>query len=99
MMKEEMEEIKKQNGTLMDTCCKYEESLKSLQEKVQDGAGKVENDEIKSEELKIAWKREQEEDKVKFSEVVKKEIQEKTKDTVIQVITKNEDLVRRGNVS
>ncbi|MPC58771.1 hypothetical protein E2C01_052780 [Portunus trituberculatus] len=83
----EMEEIKKQNGILMATCCNYEESLKSLQKKIQDGEDKMENgmDEIKLEELRNAWRKEQEEEKVKFSEVVKKQIQEKTKDLVIQV--------------
>ena len=45
-------------------------------------------------ELRDAWKKEQEEDKVKFTEVVQRQIQEKTKDTVIQVIKEKEDLVR-----
>ncbi|MPD04537.1 hypothetical protein E2C01_100231 [Portunus trituberculatus] len=94
-MKEAIEELKKENGMLMASCGKYEESLKSLQVKVQDEAGKVENgiSEIKLEELRNVWKREQEEEKVKFSEVVKK-TQEKTKDTLIQVIKEKEELVR-----
>lgn len=45
-------------------------------------------------ELRNAWKKEQEDDKVKFAEVVKRQIQEKTKDTVIQVIKEKEELVR-----
>ena len=41
-------------------------------------------------EIQNAWRREQEEVKVTFTEVVK---QEKTKDTVIQVIKEKEKLV------
>ncbi|MPC33736.1 hypothetical protein E2C01_027095 [Portunus trituberculatus] len=55
-------------------------SLKSLQKKTQDGEDTVENGmgEIKLEGLRNACKKEQEEEKVKFSEVVK------TEDSIIQ---------------
>ncbi|MPC90014.1 hypothetical protein E2C01_084981 [Portunus trituberculatus] len=36
-LKEEILEIRKQNDTLKTTCQNYESSLKSLQDKVQDG--------------------------------------------------------------
>ena len=45
-------------------------------------------------ELRNEWKKEQEEEKIKFTEVVRRQIQEKTKDTVIQVIKEKEELVR-----
>ena len=45
-------------------------------------------------ELKNVWKKEREEEKVSFAEVVKKQIHDKTKDTVIQVIKEKEDLMR-----
>ena len=46
------------------------------------------------EELKSAWRRKSEEEKINFKEVVKQQIQEKSKDTVIQVIKEKQDLVR-----
>ncbi|MPD06499.1 hypothetical protein E2C01_102313 [Portunus trituberculatus] len=65
-MKEEIQEIKKQNYILKATCHDYKDSLRSLQKKVQDGIeDKVENGmgENKLEELRNAWKHEQEEKK------------------------------------
>lgn len=93
-MKEAMEELKKENEILM--CNEYEVTLQGLQQKVEDSAGKVEGAvcETKLEELRNAWKKEHEEEKVSFTEVVKKQIQENTKDTVIQVIKEKEVLVR-----
>ncbi|MPC73464.1 hypothetical protein E2C01_067793 [Portunus trituberculatus] len=72
-LKEELQEIKKQNNVLKD----YENSLRSLLVKVQDGivdrvhGGLGEN---KLRQLLIAWKHEQKEEKVNFSEVVKRQI-------------------------
>ncbi|MPC50052.1 hypothetical protein E2C01_043874 [Portunus trituberculatus] len=60
-------------------CCDYEDSLRNLQKKeIQDGEDKVENgmSESKLEELQNAWKKEQEEENVKFSEVVQDSTQE-----------------------
>ncbi|MPC15522.1 hypothetical protein E2C01_008316 [Portunus trituberculatus] len=62
VMKEEMEELKRQNGILMATCGEYEETLKCLQGKVQDGTSRV--GEIKLEELRNVRKKEQEEEKL-----------------------------------
>ncbi|MPC68202.1 hypothetical protein E2C01_062400 [Portunus trituberculatus] len=95
-LKEEIQEIKKQNDVLKATCQDYENSLRNLQVKVQNGiVDRVEDglSENKLKELRNAWKQEQEEEKVKFTEVVKIQIQENTKVTVIQVI-KEKDLVR-----
>ncbi|MPC65711.1 hypothetical protein E2C01_059847 [Portunus trituberculatus] len=96
-LKEEMQEIKKQNDVLKATCQDYERSLRSLQAKVQDGIvdrteGGLGDNKLK--ELRIEWKQEQEEEKVKLSEVVKRQIQENRKVTVIEVIKEKEDLVR-----
>ncbi|MPC36470.1 hypothetical protein E2C01_029928 [Portunus trituberculatus] len=69
-MKEEMQEIEKQNDILKATCQDYKSSLRSLQVKVQDRivdraeGGLGEN---KLKELQNEWKQEQEEEKVKFS--------------------------------
>ncbi|MPC27870.1 hypothetical protein E2C01_021058 [Portunus trituberculatus] len=97
-MKEEMQEIEKQNNILKTAYCDYEESLRSLPKKKKntEWEDKVENKlgQSKLEELRNAWKQEQEEEKVKFSEAVRKQIQDKTKDTVIQVVKEKEDLVR-----
>ena len=45
-------------------------------------------------ELKSVWKKEREEENSSFAEVIKKQIQDKTKDTVNQIIKEKEDLVR-----
>ena len=45
-------------------------------------------------ELKNVWKKEREEEKVSFAEIIKKQIQDNTKDTVIQIIKEKENLVR-----
>ena len=44
-------------------------------------------------ELKNVWKREREEEKVSFAEIIKKQIQANTKNTVIQIIKEKENLV------
>ncbi|MPC78915.1 hypothetical protein E2C01_073422 [Portunus trituberculatus] len=94
-LKEEIQEIKKQNDILKATCQDYKNSLRSLQVKVQDGivdrAGSGLGDN-KLNELQNEWKQEQEEEKVKFSEFVKRQIQE-NKVSVIEVIKEKEDLV------
>ena len=50
--------------------------------------------ETKLEEMRKAWRKEQEDEKVNFAKVVKQQIQEKTKDAVIKVITEKEELAR-----
>ncbi|MPC26705.1 hypothetical protein E2C01_019851 [Portunus trituberculatus] len=70
-LKEEIQELKKQNDVLKATCQDYESSLRSLPVKVQDGivdraeCGLGEN---KLKELRNKWKQDQEEEKVKFSD-------------------------------
>ena len=44
--------------------------------------------------MKNIWKTEREEENISFAEVIKKQLQEKTKDTVILIIKEKEDLVR-----
>ena len=98
-MKKAMEQIKKENEILKTQCEGFKMTIQEMEKRVVD---KVENCEIndgsmtgtKMQEMRNAWKREQEEDKASFAEVVKKQIQEKTKDVVIQVIKEKEDLVR-----
>ena len=58
-------------------------------DRVEGGLG-----ENKLKELRNTWKQEEEEEKVQFSEVIKRQLQENTKDTVIKVIKEKEDLVR-----
>ena len=96
MMKEEVEELKRENVALKKSCKKYEEALKDLNDKVKNSPSelKSEIEENKMVELRNEWKKEQEEEKIKFTEVVRRQIQEKTKDTVIQVIKEKEELVR-----
>ena len=48
----------------------------------------------KLDELKNVCKKEREEEKVSFAEIIKKQIQDKTKDTVIQIIKEKKNLVR-----
>ncbi|MPC46957.1 hypothetical protein E2C01_040689 [Portunus trituberculatus] len=50
-MKEEMQEIKKQNDILKPTCYNHEDSLRSQQKKVQDGEDKVEDSTHELEEV------------------------------------------------
>ncbi|MPC51100.1 hypothetical protein E2C01_044939 [Portunus trituberculatus] len=69
----------------------------NLQAKVQDGitdraeGGRGDN---KLKEPRNEWKQEQEEEKVKISEVVRRQIQENMKVAVIEVIKEKEDLLR-----
>ncbi|MPC81438.1 hypothetical protein E2C01_076054 [Portunus trituberculatus] len=94
-LKQEIKEIKKQNDVLKGACQDYENPLRNLQVKVQDGiVDRVEGGfgENKLKERRNEWKQEQEEEKV--SEVVKRQIQENTKVAVIEVIKEKEDLVR-----
>ncbi|MPC89793.1 hypothetical protein E2C01_084753 [Portunus trituberculatus] len=71
--------------------------LSSGPDKVQDGIrdraeGGLGDNKLK--ELRNKWKQEQDEERVKFSEVVRRQIQENAKVTVIQIIKEKEDLVR-----
>ena len=50
--------------------------------------------ETKLMELKNIWLNEREEENISFAEVINKQIQDKTKDTVIQIIMEKENLVR-----
>ena len=98
-MKKELEQIRKENEVLMTKCEGYEVTLQGLEKRVEDNSENREKEEgvmygAQLQELRNVWKKEQEEEKVSFSEVVKKQIQEKTKDVVIQVIKEKEDLVR-----
>ena len=70
--------------------------MEGLKEKVDNKVEIVEGVlcETKIEEMQKAWKKEQEDEKVNFAEVVKQQIQEKTKDAVIKVIKEKEELVR-----
>ena len=45
-------------------------------------------------ELKNVWKKEREKENISFAEASKRQIKDKTKDTVIQVIKEKEGLVR-----
>ncbi|MPC21840.1 hypothetical protein E2C01_014841 [Portunus trituberculatus] len=95
-LKEEIQEIREQNDVLKSTCQNYESTLKSLQAKVQDGIPDRAEDGLgdnKLKELRYEWKQEQEEE-VKFSEVVRRQIQENTKVTAIEVSKEKEDLVQ-----
>ncbi|MPC90830.1 hypothetical protein E2C01_085833 [Portunus trituberculatus] len=60
-----------------------------ITDRAEDGLG-----DNKFKELRNEWKQELEEEKVKFSEVVRREIQENTKVAVIEVIKEKEDLVQ-----
>ena len=95
-MKEQLEEIKRENNVLLEKCNSYDTVMKGLSEengnKEQQLEGAV--GESKLEEWRKTWEKKQENDKVIFAEVVQKQIQEKTKDTVIQVIKEKEELVR-----
>lgn len=95
-LREKIEEMEKQHKSINEKCVKYEDNLQGLFNKVETGSGIVQSgvEKIQLEEMRNAWKKEQEEEQVKFSEVVKKQILEKTKDTVIQVIKEKEVLVR-----
>ena len=81
---------------LLEKCNNYETVMKGLGEKAcikeQHLEGAV--SETKLEEWSKTWEKKQENEKVIFAEVVKRQIQEKTKDTVIQVIKEKEELVR-----
>ena len=50
--------------------------------------------ETKLEEIKDAWKKQHEEEKVNFAEMIQRQVQENTKSTVIQVIKEKDELVR-----
>ncbi|MPC12741.1 hypothetical protein E2C01_005445 [Portunus trituberculatus] len=69
------------------TECEKDKVQHGITDRVEGGLG----DKLK--ELRIEWRHEQEEEKVKFSEVVRRQIQENTKVAVIEAIKEKEDLV------
>ncbi|MPC71103.1 hypothetical protein E2C01_065372 [Portunus trituberculatus] len=77
-MKNTLEEIKRENSALKGKCTNYEAALQGVQERLDSNleTGK-EMSEMKLDEWKI-WKKEREEEKVNFAEVVKQQIKEKT---------------------
>ncbi|MPC77896.1 hypothetical protein E2C01_072365 [Portunus trituberculatus] len=85
-MKNTLEEIKRENSALKGKCTNYEAALQGLQEKLDSNleTGK-EMSERKLDEWKKIWKKEREEEKVFFAEVVKQQI---------KVIKEKEELVR-----
>ena len=76
MMKEEVEGLKRENEVLKKKCEKYERELKRLNDKIENSVreSKSEMGENKLVELRNVWKKEQEEEKVKFTEVVERQI-------------------------
>ena len=95
-MKREMEVLKEENERLKTKWGSYEQALQGLEEKFQSN---VESEgasvsETKLEEIKDAWKKQHEEEKVSFVEVIRRQVQENTKSTVIQVIKEKDELVR-----
>ena len=88
--------LRNENEALKVKCNEYEGAIQDMKDKMEVGAGGMEGgvNEAKFEELKNAWKQEKEIEKVTFKEVIEKQIQERTKDTVIQVIKEKEGLVR-----
>ena len=96
-MKEGIGDMEKENDLREEKCGTYELQLEDPKEKVKDDSENIDKafSENKLKELKSAWKKEREEENISFAEVIKKQIQDKTKDTVIQIVKeKEEDLVR-----
>ena len=89
-----MGNIRKENEDLKEKCVSYEAQLEDLKGKVMDHSEKI--DEVCSDsklaELKNAWKKERKEEKVSFAEMIKKQIQDNIKDTVMQIIKEKENL-------
>ena len=95
-MKREVEVLQEENERLKTKCGNYEQAIQGLEEKFQstverEGASVTET---KLEEIKDAWKKQHEEEKVSFAEVIRRQVQENTKSTVIQVIKEKDELVR-----
>ena len=79
-MKESLEVIKKENKALVEKCNSYEVALKGLREectKEQNLGGAVSDSKL--DEWRKTWKKEQENEKVIFAEVVKKQIRKRQK--------------------
>ena len=96
-LKEEIGNTEKENDLRKEKCGTYELQLEDPKEKVKDDSENIDKafSENKLKELKSVWKKEREEENISFAEVIKKQIQDKTKDTVIQIVKeKEEDLVR-----
>ena len=96
-LKEEIGNTEKENDLRKEKCGTYELQLEDPKEKVKDDLENIDKafSENKLKELKSVWKKEREEENISFAEVIKKQIQDKTKDTVIQIVKeKEEDLVR-----
>ncbi|MPC33631.1 hypothetical protein E2C01_026986 [Portunus trituberculatus] len=93
-MKEILGEVKRENSVLKGKCENYELELQELQDKLNTSAGTAKGiSKTELEEWKKVWVKEQEE-KVNIAEVVKQQIREKTKDTVIQAAKEKQELVR-----
>ena len=85
---------KKENKALRTKCKDYEDPIHDMRVKLDECAGQSEGVmEVKFEELKNVWKQEKEEEQISFKKVMEKQIQEKTKDTMVQVIKEKEGLV------
>lgn len=95
-IKETLEKMRDENEKLKGKCDEYETAIREMKDKVSDSANKVEEaiSDSKLEDIKSAWKKEVEKDKISFREVVQKQIEEKTKNTVIQVIQEKKDMVK-----
>ena len=97
-LKEEIGDMEKKKDLRKEKCGTYELQLEDPKEKVKDDSENIDKafSENKLKELKSVWKKEREEENISFAEVIKKQIQDKTKDTVIQIVKeKEEDLVRK----
>ena len=91
-MKKELGNIRKEYEDLKEKCVSYEAKLEDLKEKVMDDSEKNEQvcSDSKLAEVKNVWKKEREEEKARFAEIINK--QDNTKDTVIQIIKEKEIL-------
>ena len=96
-LKEEIGNTEKENDLRKEKCGKYELQLEDPKEKVKDDLENIDKafSENKLKELKSVWKKEREEENISFAEVIKKEIQDKTKDTVIQIVKEKEEYLVR----
>ncbi|MPC69679.1 hypothetical protein E2C01_063909 [Portunus trituberculatus] len=92
-MKKTLDKIKMEKSTIKGNGANYEVALQGLEQKLNTSMDTGKGiSEIKLEEWKKVWKKEQDEEKVNSAEVVKQQI--RAKKTVIQVIREKEELVR-----
>ena len=75
-MKREMEVLKEENERLKTKCGSFEQALQGLEEKFQSNVEKegAAVSETKLEEIKDAWKKQHEEEKVSFGEVIRRQV-------------------------